>query len=295
MENADSDFSVALVVPSVGRNEVLSELLQETLSDSDFRLNDCIVVVVPAGEPFPKSESPRVNFLFSERGSCRQRNAAIDFLVSTGKKFGAIAFLDDDVVLCAGFFGHLRAIHWKHPDVAGFTFRVIADGATKAPISRADATRILAEWQPMAEGTWRIPRKDPYGGFSMRGDLLGSLSFDERMGENAFMEDWDFYARLRAHGETCHSPNTALVHLAVKGGRVSERKRGYSQMMNPLYLADKGTLSLKDAVKHTLRVFFSNLRHMQHQNRRARLAGNLRAFSDFIKWGPCPERVTELP
>jgi hypothetical protein len=93
--------------------------------------------------------------------------------------------------------------------------------------------------------------------------------------------------------------NTALgVHLGVKRGRVSGRKLGYSQVINPLYLVRKKTMPLRDALRHVVRNVASNMvRSFAPEpwvDRRGRLRGNLIGVCDFLRGRLTPERAERL-
>ena len=73
------------------------------------------------------------------------------------------------------------------------------------------------------------------------------------------------------------------VHLGLKTGRVSGRRFGYSQVVNPIYLIRKGSVpALRAAAAcHATSppTLFRSLRPEPHVDRRGRLRGNL--------LGPC--------
>jgi len=88
------------------------------------------------------------------------------------------------------------------------------------------------------------------------------------------------------------------VHLGLKHGRVSGTKFGYSQVVNPWYLAQKGTMSVKEAWSNILRAIAMNgiktLRPEAFIDRRGRLKGNVVAVRHLLS-GICqPERAAEL-
>lgn len=88
------------------------------------------------------------------------------------------------------------------------------------------------------------------------------------------------------------------VHLGVKGGRVSGRKLGYSQVMNPIYLNRKNTMTLRHALEQIGRNVVANVimsvRPEPYIDRRGRLFGNLIALFDIIRLRLTPERAATL-
>lgn len=284
--------SIGVIIPTFGRRELAGKTVDRI--SSQLNSEDVVVVPLVREEDFPQNVSKNVVILKCEKGSAKQRNSALRYLETKQNKVDLVVFLDDDVVLSPSFFIELRAIHSRFPQAAGFTFRLIDDGVGKGGIGY-DAACELAESFTCENIHERfIERRDCYGGFSMTGEHLGVVEFDERLAEYGFLEDWDFYSRLRANGPTGHSPGTTLVHLGVASGRVSDRKFGYAQIVNPIYLVLKGSLPFLDGVRFSMLSPFSNALRFYQTERRNRLLGNLLGLFTLLTRGAKPELVARL-
>jgi hypothetical protein len=91
----------------------------------------------------------------------------------------------------------------------------------------------------------------------------------------------------------------AGVHLGVKSGRTSGKRLGYSQVVNPLYLARKGTFPWAPAVRLVIRNLLANtIRSMAPEpyvDRRGRLLGNLVGLRELLSGKAHPTRILRLP
>lgn len=285
-------MALAIIIPTFGRKAALEVTLRALFGV--VNPEDRVVVVSCREGDVPEVALPGLVYIIGRKGSSCQRNRGLDFVQGLGRTFTAVLFIDDDVVLAEGFLESLMREHHKFPSVAGFTCHVIADGARTGEIQVDDAQQIAKAWQARHSVDSLVLASVPYVGFSMRGDLVGLVRFDERLAEYGFMEDFDFFVRLRSWGQTAYAASCGLVHLAVGAGRTSQRKFGFSQIMNPLYLAKKGTLPLSDCAKHTLKATAANLLGVIAAHRRQRLIGNLLAWGIFLRKGPCPEIVARI-
>ena len=88
------------------------------------------------------------------------------------------------------------------------------------------------------------------------------------------------------------------VHLGNKRGRTSGLRFGYSQVANPLYLRNKGTVGLKWALRlmggNIAANILGSLKPQGLVDRRGRLKGNLIALGDFVRGRLDPMRVLDL-
>ena len=124
------------------------------------------------------------------------------------------------------------------------------------------------------------------------------LAFDEALPAYGWLEDVDFSRRIARHGPLARLDGAIGVHLGVKGGRVSGRRFGYSQVANPLYLVRKGSYAPSRAAWLMGRNLAMNLlralRPEPHIDRRGRVAGNVRALADLCAGRLHPARITGL-
>jgi hypothetical protein len=88
------------------------------------------------------------------------------------------------------------------------------------------------------------------------------------------------------------------VHLGVKTGRTSGVRLGYSQIVNPIYLSKKGTMSWQHARKQISKNVAANLARSIYPepwiDRHGRLKGNLLAFMDLVLGKASPARILQL-
>ncbi len=89
-----------------------------------------------------------------------------------------------------------------------------------------------------------------------------------------------------------------LQYLGAKSGRVAGDRLGYSQVVNPIYLARKGTFPWSHALPSAARHFAMNaLRSLApepHVDRFGRLRGNLRALGDLLRGRAHPTRILDF-
>jgi GT2 family glycosyltransferase len=127
---------------------------------------------------------------------------------------------------------------------------------------------------------------------------IGSLRFDERLVLYGWLEDLDFCGALRHSGRIVKTNLAWGVHLGSKGGKGSEVRLGYSQMVNPAYIVRKGNLTRAFAIRLAARNFLANLVKSIHPesyiDRRGRLWGNLFGLFHLITGQATPEYVLKL-
>jgi hypothetical protein len=89
------------------------------------------------------------------------------------------------------------------------------------------------------------------------------------------------------------------VHLGTSGARSSGLRFGYSQIVNPWYLATKGSMTRSEAmIMHIARSLLRNGVGMLFPDstvdRPGRFKGNLIALKNILSGPPTPEKVLEL-
>ena len=145
-----------------------------------------------------------------------------------------------------------------------------------------------------------IERFSPYGcNMAFRCTAIQGIRFDERLVLYGWLEDRDFGAAVAKAGGRMIKLGVAFgVHLGVKRGRVSGIKVGYSQVMNPVYMHRKSTMSTAQVVWHIGCNVSANLVKSLHPepyvDRRGRLLGNLIAGLDLLRLRLTPERAASL-
>ena len=133
---------------------------------------------------------------------------------------------------------------------------------------------------------------------AFRLSAVGDLRFDERLVLYGWLEDRDFGGAVTNRGGRLVKCTSARgVHMGVKSGRVAGDRLGYSQVVNPIYLLGKNTMTFGEVAKQISRNVTRNLvRSAKPEpfiDRRGRLRGNLRGFADVIRGRIEPERAIE--
>jgi GT2 family glycosyltransferase len=213
-----------------------------------------------------------------------------------------VCFLDDDVELNRHYFEYIQDEISTNSEVAGATGTIIADGCNNKPVSREEAQRLVADYIPQSlDGGDPVEITQAYGcNMCVRRKLLDFVQFDERLALYGWLEDADFCHQCRKEGKVIRSKRAALVHLGILSGRVSGLRFGFSQIMNPLYLAKKGSVpSVYHVVKnHWAKAVISNIVYSifgdPYVDRCGRLRGNLIAFRMIVAGEVEPEYVQQL-
>jgi GT2 family glycosyltransferase len=185
------------------------------------------------------------------------------------------------------------------PEVVLVDGRVLADGRD---IPRASAQEIVAAAPAAAESTSvrTIGPELVYGcNMTVRRSVLARARFDERLPLYGYMEDRDFAFECVRLGHLARCESATLVHLCPAVGRISARRLGFSQIMNPIYLWRKGNYrSWWDVAWQVSRPFLINaslaLAPGRGIDRLGLLAGNCRGLSSVLHGRIAPEDITQL-
>jgi glycosyltransferase involved in cell wall biosynthesis/GT2 family glycosyltransferase len=248
-----------------------------------------------------------VEILAGPAGLPAQRNRA---LKAMRPDIDVLAFFDDDFVAGEGWLEAAAEAFADEPDLVAFTGRVLADGVTGPGIAFEEAARLVEkEDHARAKGPIRGGRAagpgwaagfSPYGcNMAFRASAIRDLGFDERLVLYGWLEDRDFGAALARRGGLLVRGNEAHgVHMGVKGGRVTGDRLGYSQVVNPVYMIGKGTMTLPQAAGQMFRNVASNLGRWASPepfiDRRGRLRGNLIGLADMARGRVEPERAAQI-
>ncbi|MDY6949222.1 MAG: glycosyltransferase family 2 protein, partial [Pseudomonadota bacterium] len=246
------------MIASLGRPDLIDYIIhrmQKQTVEPDILLFSSV-----SAEDLPEDfvQSDKVKAVFGKKGLTRQRNAALDYL---GDRYDIIIFYDDDYVPSSFSVENAAKFFASHPEVVGATGYVLADGINSAGISMEEAERIVADHDAhndfpnviLGEGSGL------YGcNMAYRSSAIGSTRFDERLRLYGWQEDVDFAAALLPQGKIVWTPAFTGVHLGVKHGRTPGLRLGYSQVVNPLYLAAKGTMSIRFALNLVTRNILAN-------------------------------------
>ena len=287
---------MAVLIATLGRPTVVTDTVRHLLATQSVKPELVILSVSKHEDAGEAATFPGVRVIVGPAGLPAQRNAALEALPPG---IDVIAFFDDDFVAEAGWLAAAARTFRDEPDVVGFTGLVLADGIKGPGLSFADAVTTTARSDFRA----RWSRKDPYSPYgcnmAFRVSAIGDLRFDERLVLYGWLEDRDFGASLaKRGGRLIKSADARGVHMGVKGGRVSGDRLGYSQVVNPLYMMRKGTMTVMQVADHIFRNVASNLagslKSEPFIDRRGRLRGNLIGLKDVMLGKLRPERAKEL-
>jgi GT2 family glycosyltransferase len=289
--------TVVVIIPTLGRAELTTRTV-ERLSRQSHRPHRVIVVgVTPADVVGLEALQPWVEVHFAPKGSCSQRNFAIDLVEGEAD---ILAFFDDDFVPSDDFFAQAVRLFATHDDIVGACGRIIADGASGPGISFEDAVALVeAARTARAEPFELHPRRGLYGcNMVFRASAIQDARFDERLPLYGWQEDFDFSRQLAARGRLVRCSGLSGVHMGVKLGRSSGKKFGYSQIANPVYLHQKGSMPSSRALRLIRDNLLSNIGRClwpeRYIDRRGRLRGNLSALFDLFTGRIDPLRVLEM-
>jgi hypothetical protein len=288
--------SVAVIVATRGRPQIASRTVRHLLATQTLQPALTIVSCVDVRDAGDLVGLNGVMIVTGPVGSATQRNTA---LANIPAGTDIVAFFDDDFVADKDWLRVAVGIFRDEADVAGFTGRVLADGIKGPGISFEDATQIIETADPRTDWTCIEPYS-PYGcNMAFRATCIGDLRFDDRLVLYGWLEDKDFAAALaRRGGRFVKCAGARGVHMGVKGGRVSGDKVGYSQVVNPIYMWRKGTMTVAQMANHLFRNLASNIvRSAMPEpfiDRRGRLRGNFLGLADVLCGRIEPERAAAI-
>jgi GT2 family glycosyltransferase len=288
---------IGVGIATRGRPAILAETLAEL--DRQERAPERIVVCHVSDEDVAgiAARFPGVELLRGEAGLPRQRNRILDALGDCD----AVAFFDDDFLPAPAWLRVLETVLRARPDCVVATGHVVADGAKGPGLTPERARALLAADVPPDDPLAVAAAFNAYGcNMALRLAPVRShgIRFDEALPLYAWYEDIDLSRRLLPHGAILRLMGARGVHLGVKQGRVPGRRLGYSQVVNPIYLARKGSFpwshAVPSAARHTLINLLRSARPEPEVDRWGRFRGNLRGLWDLLRGKAVPGRVLEL-
>ncbi len=286
---------VCVGIATRGRPDQLAAMLDH-LARQTLKPHTIIVCCTGPADVGAVAARADVTVVYEQPGLARQRNGILRALPD-GTDW--VVFFDDDFYPDPRWIETVSRAFRAEPGLACITGHVLADGILGPGLTREEALAHIAAHDP-ATSDWVIPGYSPYGcNMAFRCAAIEGLRFDERLVLYGWLEDRDFGTRVEQRGGRLIKLGTATgVHLGVKGGRVSGRKLGYSQVMNPVYMYRKSTMTTAQLVRQIARNVASNLaksaRPEPYVDRRGRLAGNLIAACDLLRMRLTPERAASL-
>ncbi|MDI7924055.1 glycosyltransferase [Ferirhizobium litorale] len=285
---------VAVIFATRGRPDVVTATVRHFLATQTLMPQSVLISCVDRSDAGALAEHPGVTVLTGPPGLAAQRNTALEQLAPNTE---VVAFFDDDFVADGNWLARAVQTFRDESQVVAFTGGVIADGIKGPGIAFEHAVALVAAGRP--DETWLEPYS-PYGcNMAFRFASIGDLKFDERLVLYGWLEDRDFAAALAKRGGRLVKSALAFgVHMGVKSGRVSGERLGYSQVINPLYLLTKGTMTLPRVADHIFRNAASNFGRATWPepfvDRRGRARGNLLALADALRGRLEPERAAAI-
>jgi len=133
---------------------------------------------------------------------------------------------------------------------------------------------------------------------SFPGTLLGKVSFDERLVLYSYQEDIDLAIQCAPFGKFAVNNHALLVHIETATGRLGNIRRGFIDVVNPIYVAwnrygatkHRKFRAVGSAVRRTLRNFFRSYTAPH----RKRFIGNLIGWQKVVSGQLEPEHVIKL-
>ncbi|WP_336813443.1 glycosyltransferase family 2 protein [Bosea sp. MMO-172] len=290
--------NIVVGIATSGRREALRETLIQ-LDRQELRPQR--ILICPSADDDVDWEHAASLTIAAERidgprGLTAQRNAILD---AAGDP-DLIVFFDDDYLPADSFLAETERLFRQNPDIIAATGHVLADSVHGPGIELDEALAVLAGDRPPRE-TRIWPVENTYGcnmAFRMATIRQVGARFDEKLPLYGWQEDVDFCALLAASGRIVHATALRGVHRAVKRGRTSGVRFGYSQVANTVYLARKGTMRPARAWRLSAPPVIANvvcsLLPQSLIDRRGRLKGNLLALWDLARGRLDPQRILSL-
>ena len=290
-------MKLGLVIASHRRPDLLEKVLMRVMAQTRIPDEIILSVVDPTDVPDSAQMQAGLRIICGSAGLTSQRNRGISCLID---KTDLIVFIDDDFIIGDEYFLNIQSLFQQDERIVGVTGEVIADGA-KSPGMTFKEGLLLVEDYSHGKKPPALTH-DTLGAYgcnmAFRAARIGSLRFDERLALYGWLEDLDFCGALGRSGRIVRTNLAWGVHLGTKGGKGSEVRLGYSQIVNPAYVVRKGNLPRAFAVRLASRNFLANLIKSIHPesyvDRRGRLRGNLLGMFHLITGQATPEHVLKL-
>ena len=281
--------SIAVGIATRGRARFLRAVVEQ-LRQQVLRPAKILVAYVEPSDVAGLSEAADLELIASPAGLTLQRNAILDHLPAQAQ---FITFFDDDFLPHPQWLQCALAAFEGAPDIVCITGNVVANGVSVGEIAPEAALSMLATLDASAHGGVEED-VSPYGcNMAFRRAALAGERFDERLPLYAWLEDREFAARVARSGGRFVRLGAALgVHLGVGAGRMSDRRLGYAQIANPLYLLRRGGMRPRDFALRVATDLASNLlKSARSRARAARLVGNGLAVAEALVGRCAPERA----
>tara|TARA_B110000977_G_scaffold196959_1_gene278409 strand:- start:3333 stop:4256 length:924 start_codon:yes stop_codon:yes gene_type:complete len=239
-------MNFVVIICSVCRPEVMHETVQNVLQQD--LLPEKILLSVSALNDVKQATlelDSRIEMAISPvKGLTAQRNYGVKYLADDSSE--VTIFLDDDVELESAFFTKMLFLFTKHPDLIGASAETVVGGQM---VEREFAKQVIDQLPPLSLDSLSIRTTGKHWichGCNMffRTRIFEREQFDEELPLYSYAEDYDFSIRAARHGLVGRVAGVGFAHLTYLGGRVSEKRRGYSMVANNYYFLKKRVLHL---------------------------------------------------
>lgn len=287
-------LTIAVAIATTGRPEIVQEALDD-LRHQTRSYDELVVCPAGDGDIFEdRVEALGGKIVRGKRGLTCQRNTILRALQSD-----IVLFLDDDFFLAPDYLEKLEAAYIAEPEAVMITGDVVADGILGPGLTVEEAKAAVAGLPPAPTELSEV--YNGYGcnmSFRMAPVREHEIMFDEILPLYGWLEDLDHGRQLAPYGKLLKAHQCRGAHMGVKRGRQSGLKLGYSQIVNPTYLARKGTMATNRALtimtKNVLANTAKSLWQEPWVDRRGRLRGNLRGIWDVIRGKADPSKISNM-
>jgi glycosyltransferase involved in cell wall biosynthesis len=291
----------AIVVSSLNRPQVLHETVlaigRQTIPPTTTIVSLCDNTSLL----IETADLPLVCLVHGPRGLTKQRNTGLRALPPAAEY---VLLLDDDAELAPNYLESMERLFDSRSDVVVASAGSALDGRLLGrQLTREEAIAAVRK-HPSVSRT--EPAESAWGcNMFVRRSVFETVSFDERLPLDGWLEDYDFSVRCEQHGRSVWNLETCVAHLGVQ--RASGERGflvGYSQIANSYYLWQKGVIP---SFGKLLRTFWLPALRASVQGAvrgrppwnaifdyRGRIRGNVRALIDAASFRLTPERILDF-
>ncbi len=244
-----------------------------------------IVLSVETPADIPAHDSD-IAVITGPSGLTRQRNRGMELILADSD---VVVFFDDDFLPTTAALAGIEALFRSDHRIVGASGLVLHDGVTSGGVELEIASALLEAFQAVPAASIRNrPIRWAYGcNMAFRASAIGNIRFDENLPLYGWQEDVDFSTQIARSGRIVKTNAFAGVHLGVNKSRSSGVSLGYSQIINPVYLVRKGTMSpAKAALLMARNLTANHLKALAPEawiDRRGRVRGNWRGIADVLR------------
>ena len=271
----ENGLRVSVVVASVGRPEEVGQLLQALARQT--KKPEAIILSVSGESDVPANLAAGVKIVTGTSGLPAQRNRGLELVQG---HCDIVVFYDDDFIPAKDSLQRIADFFSTYSFLVGATGHVLADGINEPGLAYQEALDIVTAYEARPKPA--LANENflcAYGcNMAFRCEAIGTKRFDENLPKYGWQEDMDFAGQLSVTGKIIRTNAFAGVHRGVKNGRGQGVDLGFSQIVNPVYLVGKGTMTKRKAASLISRNLIANhvkfLRPEPYIDRTGRLKGN---------------------